>query len=111
MLGFGDVPTWPVSIIDFHGLDDDTIPYDISMSEGEGPGGTIISWDGYYYYDKQTTIQTYADGLGCGPAQEYPTGMDGTDNWRCSIRSECNGGGEIVDCNANYGHDYPFSPK
>ena len=69
MLGFGDVPSWPVSIIDFHGLDNDTIPYELGMSEGEGPGATIISWDGYYYYDKQTVIQTYADGLGCGPAQ------------------------------------------
>ena len=105
------MPNTRVSIIDFHGLDDDIIPYEISMSEGEGPGGTIISWDGYYYYDKQTTIQTYADGLGCGPAQEYPTGMDGTTNWRCSIRSGCSGGGEIVDCRGNYGHDYPFAPK
>ena len=69
MLGFGDVPSWPINLIDFHGLDDDTIPYEISMSEGEGPGGTIISWDGYYYYDKMATIQTYADGMGCGPAE------------------------------------------
>ena len=95
MLGFGDVPSWPISIIDFHGLDDDTIPYEISMSEGVGPGNTIISWDGYYYYDKPTTIATYADGKECGPAQPYPTGMDGTDNWNCAVRSGCNGGGAL----------------
>ena len=37
--------------------------------------------------------------------------MDGVDNWNCVIRSGCAGGGEIVHCNANYGHDYPFNPK
>jgi len=111
MLGFGDVPSWPINLIDFHGLDDDTIPYEISMSEGEGPGGTIISWDGYYYYDKMATIQTYADGMGCGPAEVYPTDMDGTNNWSCITHKGCTSGGEVVHCSANYGHDYPFAPN
>ena len=36
MLGFGDIPTAPaVSLIDFHGLNDDTIPYDVDHAAGE----------------------------------------------------------------------------
>ena len=36
LLGFGDVPTAePVSVIDFHGVDDDTIPFDLQHAEGE----------------------------------------------------------------------------
>lgn len=111
MLGFGDIPAGSLSIIDFHGLDDDTIPYEISMSEGAGPGNTIISWDGYYYWDKPGTIQTYAEGLECGASESWPTAMDGTQNFECIIHSGCRGGGEIVHCHANYGHDYPFGPN
>ena len=35
MLGFGDLPSIPTSLIDFHGINDDTIPYDLEHSEGE----------------------------------------------------------------------------
>eukprot|EP00092_Neocalanus_flemingeri_P106267 GFUD01136336.1.p1 GENE.GFUD01136336.1~~GFUD01136336.1.p1 ORF type:complete len:267 (-),score=51.33 GFUD01136336.1:126-926(-) len=115
LLGFGDIPNGPLSIIDFHGINDGTIPYEISTSEGEGPGNTIISWDGYYYYDKPNTIQKYADGLGCGASQSWPTAMDGIDNFKCIIHSGCRGGGEIVHCHYaghDYaGHDYPFGPN
>ena len=33
-----------------------------------------------------------------------------TQDFTCFIHSECRGGGEVVHCNANYGHDYPFGP-
>ena len=35
MLGFGEVPSSPVSLIDFHGINDDTIPYDLEHSVGK----------------------------------------------------------------------------
>ena len=79
------------------------------MSEGAGPGNTIISWDGYYYWDKPGTIQTYAEGLDCGASESWPTDMDGTQNFECIIHSGWRGGGEIVHGHANYGHDYPVS--
>ena len=52
MLGFGDLPSIPTSLIDFHGINDDTIPYDLEHSEGEQPqccgagasGIEIIFW-------------------------------------------------------------------
>ena len=34
MIGFGDLPAVPISLIDFHGYNDDTIPYDLDHSEG-----------------------------------------------------------------------------
>ena len=34
--------------------------------------------------------------------------MDGVDDWTCSAWSDCLGGEEVVFCNGNYGHNYPF---
>ena len=38
------VPDYPISLIDFHGTEDDTIPYDLNSPEcvGEGPQGLFI---------------------------------------------------------------------
>ena len=35
LIGFGDVPSTPVSLIDIHGINDDTIPYDLAHAEGK----------------------------------------------------------------------------
>ena len=92
-------------MIDFHGTSDQTIPYSLPTSEGIGPDGTVssfdiyfyyfhnsdyflyvyyfycsyqvISFDGYYYYDKPRVIESWAEGLECGPALPWPTHMDG----------------------------------
>ena len=111
LLGFGDVPSWPISIIDFHGVRDDTIPYHLATAEEEGPHGSLVSWDGYYYHDKRTVITELADGSGCGAERAWLTNMDGTKEWACVARGECRGGGEVVHCSANFGHNYPFRPK
>ena len=34
-IGFGDTPAFPISLIDFHGISDDVIPYDLEHSEGK----------------------------------------------------------------------------
>ena len=59
LIGFGDVPLAPpLSVIDFHGLNDGVIPYDLSSSSsnGEGPHNSVTSWDYYYYEQKPETI-------------------------------------------------------
>ena len=76
-LGYAEVPNRPLSVIDFHGTADQTIPYSLPTSEGSGPDGTIISFDGYFYYDKPRVISSWAEGLDCGPALPWPTQMDG----------------------------------
>ena len=48
-----------VSIIDFHGLFDPTIPYDVNSpgTLGEGPHNTVISsW--YFYLDQGRNIKS-----------------------------------------------------
>ena len=35
LIGFGDLPKTPMSVIDFHGIEDDTIPYDLAHAEGK----------------------------------------------------------------------------
>ena len=44
MIGFGDLPKSPLSLIDIHGVNDDTIPYDLDHSNGQG--NIIIDSDG-----------------------------------------------------------------
>ena len=48
LLGFGQVPTTPISVIDFHGVNDRKVPYNLSHAHGEGPHGSLISSDGYF---------------------------------------------------------------
>ena len=91
-LGYAQVPDRALSVIDFHGTADLTIPYSLPTSEGSGPDGTVISFDGYFYYDydyppqkqkryfyydKPRVISSWAEGLDCGPASPWPTSMDG----------------------------------
>ena len=36
LIGFGDLPQNTMSLIDIHGVNDDTIPYDLDHAEGQG---------------------------------------------------------------------------
>ncbi len=42
MIGYGDLPSVPISLIDFHGYNDDVIPYDLDHSEGNK--SLYIAW-------------------------------------------------------------------
>ena len=83
----------------------------LATAEAEGPHGSLVSWDGYYYHDKRAVITALADGRGCGAERAWLTDMDGEDGWACVARSGCRGGGEVVHCSADFGHTYPFSPE
>ena len=52
--GFNPMPDTPISIIDFHGLLDSTIPPSPEAPDNLGPGPdmTTETWDGYYYHIK-----------------------------------------------------------
>merc|ERR1712179_820255 len=73
----GDVPKTPRSLIDFHGLDDWTVPRQYDHSPGEGPVGqvrTIMSWDALYYYYKPEYLDLVADSFNCAawePSHAY----------------------------------------
>ena len=38
----------------------------------------------------------------------YPTHMDGHHGFNCHLWSGCDLGKEVVQCNGNWTHDYPF---
>jgi len=109
LIGFGDLPSTPMSLIDIHGINDDTIPFDMAHAEGMGPHESVISWDGYYYEEKQKVLNKWSTGMNCDsePAR-WSTDMDGVDGWQCQVWGNCDGGAEVVSCTANHGHDYPF---
>ena len=105
------MPDTPVSIIDFHGLNDHTIPFspELPTNLGAGPDNTVISNDGWYYHVKMDHIARITEHMNCDPeAREYPTHMDGSHGWVCQLWTGCDNGKEVVQCNADYGHDYPF---
>jgi len=56
LLGFGDPPSLPMSLIDFHATDDTNVPYDMAGAEamggGAGPLGSLINEEGFFYEDK-----------------------------------------------------------
>lgn len=114
MIGFGDVSlSPPIHLIDFHGVLDDVIPYDVNSvgSFGAGPHDSVTSFDYYYYEQKPDTITKWANTLRCQSYDDYPTNMDGIDGWNCKIWSDCENGREIVHCNGLYNHDYPFAEQ
>ena len=60
-IGFGALPPYKAPVIDFHGTQDDVIPYSVSShgSYGQGPQGevsSVISYDGMYYLEKEPYI-------------------------------------------------------
>ena len=128
LLGFVDVPAWPVSIIDFHGLRDtvrivtspsiilmmmmtQVVPYSLDQAEMAGPHGSLVAWDGFYFQAKAATLAAQAAGRGCGQEGAWPTAQDGEDGWACTVRAGCAGGAEVVSCTGNFGHNYPFRPR
>jgi len=104
----------PVSIIDFAGLLDETIPYDLDSpgTHGEGPHSTVISsW--YSYLDqKPNVVQRYKNEMGCTTHGDYPTEMDDAEEWdgfSCEIWSDCLEGNEFVSCVGNFEHGWPYT--
>ena len=59
-------------------------------SIGAGPRFTTTTSDYYYYYGKPRVIFDWAYSFGCSlEKEEYPTPMDGINEWTCSKWSNC----------------------
>ena len=115
ILGFPDnIPRDPpVSIIDFHGLQDETFPYSLTIpGPGEkGPYNTVLTPWHFYVIQKRSVLRFYKRKMGCTSVKKYSTEMDnaeGWDGWSCYVLSKCLGGNEFVACTGNYGHGAPF---
>ena len=130
--GYNSMPDTPLNIIDFHGLKDKTIPFSpdlpTNLGDGElgplgvtevltiieivGPDGTVISNDGWYYHIKMEYLTEVIQHMNCDPASSvYPTHMDGSHGFNCQVWGGCDQGKEVVQCNGNWTHDYPFSNR
>jgi len=116
LLGFGSPPEktdTPIdlSILDIHGLLDDTIPYLVETSMGVGPYNTLISSDGYYYEDKRNLLNKWAEAMHCSDQEEpYPTHYDDPMLFKCWVK-RCELGNSLVHCVGGYGHEYPLGRR
>ena len=116
ILGFPDeIPSDPpVSIIDFHGLQDTVFPYDLDSDYvmGTGPYNSVLTQWNFYVLQKQQVLQGYYSKMDCGSPATYSTDMDdaaGWDGWKCFIQPNCKDGNELVTCTGNYGHGPPYN--
>jgi len=109
LVGFGEMPSSSVNLLDIHGLNDNTIPYDLQHSLGEGPHGSIITQDGYYYEAKPDVIRKWVEAMECSSSPvPWLTEMDGIMGWSCQAWQECRDNVQIVSCTGEHGHEYPF---
>ena len=109
--GYNVMPDSPLNIIDFHGLNDRTIPFSPEGpgNLGEGPDDTTISKEGYYYHTKMIHLGKVLEHMNCEPQSvPYLTHMDGHHGFNCQLWSGCDQGKEVVQCNGNWTHSYPF---
>ena len=108
------MPDSPVNIIDLHGLNDRTIPFSPSGPDnlGLGPDNTTIASDGYYYHIKMVHLREVIAHMNCNMESiPYPTFMDGQHGFNCQRWSGCDMDKEVVHCNGNWTHDYPFNNR
>ena len=108
--GYGTPPpTDPVnfSIIDFHGFEDTTIPYNQSFGNGIGPENTVIGFSGYYWDQKPELLKLWSDKLECLENEVYVTPYDGQSNFHC-LEAKCSNQKSIVQCTGDFGHAYPL---
>ena len=80
------MPDSPISIIDFHGFNDTTIPAspDVEGVLGPGPDNTTQTHDGYYYHIKAHHLARVRAAMNCEEDSAiYPTHMDGEEGWAC----------------------------
>ena len=109
--GYNSMPDTPVNIIDIHGFEDDVIPYspEYDTNLGEGEDDTVIANDGWFYHIKMRHLNDILNHMNCNlESTNYPTHMDGVHGFNCQRWNGCDLGKEVVHCNGNWTHDYPF---
>ena len=82
------MPDTPVNIIDFHGLNDRTIPFSPAGPDnlGAGPDDTTIASDGYYYHIKMVHLTAVLGHMHCNmESVPYNTNMDGLHGFNCQL--------------------------
>ena len=109
LLGFDFPPSEPVAVLDTSGLHDRTVPMDVRTSKTQvaGPHNSAVSKDGFFFTPTRNVTRQFAEVAGCsfGAAIEFPTEVDGVDQWSCSqVWGACEGGVQIVECTGYWGH-------
>ena len=91
-----------------HGILDGTIPYNDTTSEGNGPEGSLIAFDGFYFDRKSTLLHQWAEKMQCDDFEyPYPTAYDGQYDFQC-LEKFCQDGKSIVRCFGTWDHEYPL---
>ena len=97
--GFNCAPATRLSLMQIHGRQDTTVPYNGVKSSG-----------GYFY----ESVKEVADLWGSGVSQQcdaaltpYPTTADGEKGWQCRRHAHCATGAEVVTCLWDGGHEWP----
>jgi len=121
LLGFNEVPSFPISIMEFHGTGDSIIPANTSENyQGtEAPNGATFSMDGFYYVPQPNMTESFAEAAQCDAVGnpgtnviDYNTDYDGIRSLSCvKPWGECADGLQVVQCSGGWGHTWPLGAQ
>ena len=107
--GFNKLPRVPISLLEVHGYDDDTVPANASNGLGGGPPGSSVSNDHFFYTEVPYILGAFAVAAGCtGPNMPFPTRFDGIRGFQCNMPRGACGAHSIVQCTGKWGHTWPL---
>jgi len=114
-------PKSPVAVLDLHGLRDNTVPMNASFSINRFHNfcpvlnttrlGCAVGDDLWYYHTKEQILPVFARSNGCTTHKhrcKTRPNFDGYDGLVCHEFLQCPEGSEVVHCNFNGGHNWPF---
>jgi poly(3-hydroxybutyrate) depolymerase len=107
--GFNISPRSPISLLEVHGYNDQTVPANASNGMGGGPPGASVSDDHFYYTEIPHVTRVFADAAGCaGPNRPYPTPFDRLNGFQCNTPHGACGERSVIQCTGGWGHTWPL---
>lgn len=107
--GYNAPPRSPISLLEVHGYQDQTVPANASNGLGGGPPGASVSDDHFYYTEVPHITRAFASAARCaGENRPYPTAFDGIVGFQCNTPHGACGERSVVQCTGNWAHTWPL---
>jgi len=108
--GYARGPEHSVSLMDWHGFDDTTVPANRSNGVGGAPLGATASDDHFYYHQTAQLTTAFAAAAQCDERGNlnYATRWDNYRGLSCNRPHGRCGAADVVQCVGHWGHTWPL---